>query len=102
MQNQTAVGVGNAAQPENQEIQNLENIMDSNVLGDTNINYSKILITPKELKEKLPLSPKLEQRVVEYRQQIQKILDFQDSRKFIVVGPCSIHDISAAEETLIN
>ena len=33
--------------------------MDSNVLGDTNINYSKILITPKELKEQLPLSPAL-------------------------------------------
>ncbi len=100
MQKQTAVGVGNASTSgqEAREIQNLENIMDSNILGDTNINYSKILITPKELKEKLPLSPKLEQRVVEYRQQIQKILDFQDHRKFIVVGPCSIHDITAAEE----
>ncbi len=79
-------------------IQNLENIMDSNVLGDTNIKYSKILITPKELKEKLPISPELEQRIVNYRQQIQKILDFEDSRKFIVVGPCSIHDVTAAEE----
>jgi 3-deoxy-7-phosphoheptulonate synthase len=80
------------------DIQSLESIMDSNVLGDTNINYSKILITPKELKEKLPLSPELEQRIVEYRQQIQKILDFQDNRKFVVVGPCSIHDVDAALE----
>jgi 3-deoxy-7-phosphoheptulonate synthase len=80
------------------DIQNLENSMDSNVLGDTNINSSKILITPKELKEKLPISPELEQRIVNYRHQIQKILDFQDHRKFIVVGPCSIHDPIAAEE----
>jgi 3-deoxy-7-phosphoheptulonate synthase len=80
------------------QIQNLENIMESNVLGDTNINYSKILITPKELKEKLPLSPDLEQRILDYRKQIQAILDFQDDRKFIVVGPCSIHDPVAAEE----
>jgi 3-deoxy-7-phosphoheptulonate synthase len=96
MQNQTSVG--EAAPSENRDIQKLENIMDSNVLGDTNINYSKILITPKELKEKLPLSPALEQRIVNYRQQIQKILDFQDNRKFIVVGPCSIHDTDAAIE----
>jgi 3-deoxy-7-phosphoheptulonate synthase len=96
MQNPTSVG--KAALTENQQIQNLENIMESNVLGDTNINYAKILITPKELKEKLPLSPDLEQRVVDYRQQIQAILDFQDDRKFIVVGPCSIHDPVAAEE----
>jgi 3-deoxy-7-phosphoheptulonate synthase len=95
MQNQTSVG--EATPVENQEIHNLESIMDANVLGDTNINYSKILITPKELKEKLPLSPALEQRIVNYRQQIQKILDFQDPRKFIVVGPCSIHDPDAAQ-----
>jgi 3-deoxy-7-phosphoheptulonate synthase len=80
------------------QIQNLENIMESNVLGDTNINYSQILITPKELKEQLPLSPDLEQRILDYRKQIQAILDFQDDRKFIVVGPCSIHDPVAAEE----
>jgi 3-deoxy-7-phosphoheptulonate synthase len=80
------------------DIQNLENSMDSNVLGDTNIISSKILITPKELKEKLPISPELEQRIVNYRREIQKILDFQDHRKFIVVGPCSIHDPIAAEE----
>ncbi len=81
-----------------QKIENLENIMESNVLGDTNINYAKILITPKELKEKLPLSTELEQRILDYRKQIQAILDFQDQRKFIVVGPCSIHDLDAAEE----
>jgi 3-deoxy-7-phosphoheptulonate synthase len=96
MQNPTSVGA--AAPQETQDIQTLENSMDANVLGDTNINYSKILITPKELKEKLPLSPELEQRIVDYRKQIQKILDFQDNRKFIVVGPCSIHDVVAAEE----
>jgi 3-deoxy-7-phosphoheptulonate synthase len=88
MQNQTS----------DRDIQSLENSMDSNVLGDTNITYSKILIAPKELKEKLPLSPVLEQRILNYRQQIQKILDFQDNRKFIVVGPCSIHDTAAAIE----
>jgi 3-deoxy-7-phosphoheptulonate synthase len=76
----------------------LESMRAANVLTNTNIKSSKILITPNELKEKLPLSPALEQRIVEYRHQIQNILDFQDSRKFLVVGPCSIHDLKAAEE----
>lgn len=101
MQNQTSIGIDvgeTSSGAENRDIQSLESIMDSNILNDTNINYSKILITPKELKEKLPLSPELEQRIVDYRRQIQKILDFQDNRKFIVVGPCSIHDTTAAEE----
>jgi 3-deoxy-7-phosphoheptulonate synthase len=95
---QNPISVSAASPLENPDVQSLEKTMDANVLGDTNINYSKILITPKELKEKLPLSPELEQRIVNYRRQIQKILDFQDNRKFIVVGPCSIHDIKAAEE----
>jgi 3-deoxy-7-phosphoheptulonate synthase len=80
------------------DIDNLKNMQAASVLTDNNINYSKPLITPNELKAELPLSPVLEQRILEYRQQIQKILDFEDSRKFIVVGPCSIHDIKAAEE----
>jgi 3-deoxy-7-phosphoheptulonate synthase len=80
------------------DIDNLKNMRAASVLTDNHINYSKTLITPNELKAELPLSPVLEQRILEYRQQIQKILDFEDSRKFIVVGPCSIHDLTAAEE----
>ena len=92
------MSVGEASPSENRELHSLEQTLDANVLRDTNINHSRILITPKELKAQLPLSPQLEQRIVNYRRQIQKILDFQDNRKFIVVGPCSIHDVKAAEE----
>jgi 3-deoxy-7-phosphoheptulonate synthase len=88
MQNQTS----------NLDIQDLESMMDSTILDDTNINSSKVLIAPKELKEKLPLSPELEQRIFNSRKQIQNILSFEDRRKFIVVGPCSIHDVDAAIE----
>jgi 3-deoxy-7-phosphoheptulonate synthase len=80
------------------DIANLQNMMVSNVLTDTNINHSRILISPHQLKANLPLSPILEQKIVEYRRQIQQILNFEDRRKFIVVGPCSIHDLKAAEE----
>jgi len=57
-----------------------------------------ILITPHELKSKLPLTDTAEKNVWISRKEIEHILDGQDHRKFIVVGPCSIHDIKAAEE----
>jgi len=69
-----------------------------NQLFNTNIDSDRILLTPKEVKSKLPLTESAEQTVVKYRQEVEHILDFQDSRKFIVVGPCSIHDPKAAIE----
>ncbi len=67
-------------------------------ISDACIGKSQVLIPPSDLKTKLPLTPELEQKVLGYRSQIKKILDFQDRRKFIVVGPCSIHDTKAAIE----
>ncbi|HEY9691937.1 MAG TPA: 3-deoxy-7-phosphoheptulonate synthase [Oculatellaceae cyanobacterium] len=67
-------------------------------LVNTHIEDSQLLITPNDLKLKLPLTDLAENNVLQYRQEIEDILDFKDHRKFIVVGPCSIHDIKAAEE----
>ena len=65
---------------------------------NTHIEDSQILITPKEIKSKLPLTSAAEKNVLKFRQEVEDILDFVDNRKFIVVGPCSIHDVKAAEE----
>ena len=46
----------------------------------------------------MPLAADAEKTVLQFRDEIEKILDFQDRRKFIVVGPCSIHDPNAAIE----
>ncbi|CEJ47636.1 3-deoxy-7-phosphoheptulonate synthase [Umezakia ovalisporum] len=67
-------------------------------LFNTNIKNSHVLLTPNEVKLKLPLTKLAEHTVLQYRQEIKNILDFQDRRKFIVVGPCSIHDTQAAME----
>ncbi len=67
-------------------------------LFDANIENSHVLLTPKEVKTKLPLTKLAENTVLQSRQELEKILDFQDRRKFIVVGPCSIHDPKAALE----
>ncbi|MEP0856918.1 3-deoxy-7-phosphoheptulonate synthase [Trichocoleus sp. DQ-U1] len=67
-------------------------------LFNTHIEESHILLTPNEVKSKLPLTDEAEKTVLNFRNEIEDILDGKDSRKFIVVGPCSIHDIKSAEE----
>lgn len=67
-------------------------------LSDVNVISETLLPTPRAIKEKAPLSPKAEQTVANSRKIVQDILDARDPRLFIVVGPCSIHDIAAAEE----
>ncbi len=67
-------------------------------LFNTHIAESHTLITPDEIKSKLPLTDSAEKNVWISRKEIEQILDGQDHRKFIVVGPCSIHDLKAAEE----
>ncbi|MGJ8522192.1 Phospho-2-dehydro-3-deoxyheptonate aldolase, Tyr-sensitive [Carnimonas sp. R-84981] len=66
--------------------------------NDVNVVDQKQLITPTELKNKIPLSHAASQRIVESRQTIQNILDGKDPRLLVVVGPCSIHDVKAARE----
>ncbi|KJH71279.1 3-deoxy-7-phosphoheptulonate synthase [Aliterella atlantica] len=69
-----------------------------NHLSNTHIQESHTLITPEQIKKKLPLSHTAEKTVLKFRKEIEQILEFQDSRKFVVVGPCSIHDVKLAEE----
>lgn len=67
-------------------------------LFDAHIASSQVLLTPQEIKTKLPLADSTKQIILKFREEIENILTFQDNRKFIVVGPCSIHDTKAAEE----
>lgn len=69
-----------------------------NKLFNTHIETSHTLITPHEIKLKIPLTEIAEKTVWQSRQAVEKILEGQDKRKFIVVGPCSIHDVEAAAE----
>ena len=51
-----------------------------------------------QLKQQLPLSLALSQQVAAHRQAIRAILEGEDSRLLVVVGPCSIHDPQSALE----
>lgn len=67
-------------------------------VDDLNIASQELLITPRELKEKLPLDDAAKATVLTGRQTIRDILDRKDHRLFVVLGPCSIHDVKAAHE----
>jgi 3-deoxy-7-phosphoheptulonate synthase len=65
---------------------------------DLHIANFKPLISPDELKKELPLTKKSIEVVVESRKAIADIINGKDKRKFIIVGPCSIHDPNSALE----
>ena len=67
-------------------------------IENVNVIANDILITPGELKSKLPISAAAAKTIKSGRETIQNILDRKDSRIIVVVGPCSIHDIDAAKE----
>lgn len=72
------------------------NIQDQ--LQNVNVLSSDLLATPEEVKRRLPLTQRAANTVFKSRQIVRAILDRQDPRLFIVVGPCSIHDVVAARE----
>ncbi len=67
-------------------------------LQNINVLSSELLPTPEQIKQGLPLTPAAEETVYRNRQAVRRILDREDPRVFVVVGPCSIHDTVAARE----
>ncbi|WCM49038.1 3-deoxy-7-phosphoheptulonate synthase [Pseudomonas sp. WJP1] len=55
-----------------------------------------------QLKQQLPLSNALARQVAAHRQAVRAILDGEDSRLLVIVGPCSIHDPKSALEYADN
>ncbi|MEB3766310.1 3-deoxy-7-phosphoheptulonate synthase [Acinetobacter sp. MD2] len=74
------------------------NSITSTDIDDINIQSIQPLVTPAQLKAELPLSETASQSVFTGRETIRKILDGEDKRLFVVIGPCSIHDTKAAHE----
>ncbi len=72
------------------------NIQDQ--LQNVNVLSSELLATPEEVKRRLPMTEGGAATVNRSRQVVRSILDRGDPRLFVVVGPCSIHDVAAARE----
>jgi 3-deoxy-7-phosphoheptulonate synthase len=60
-----------------------------------NIESFDAMPTPEEVHSRFPLSEAAAQTVLEGRRTVERILDREDRRLFLVVGPCSIHDPEA-------
>lgn len=67
-------------------------------VDNLNVEAQEVLVTPDQLKHEVPMSDTANTVLAESRQVIRDILDRKDHRLFIVVGPCSIHDVDAAME----
>ena len=66
--------------------------------SDLNVNAIEPLITPRALKQELPMSAAANDNVVRSRATVTDILARRDPRLLVIVGPCSIHDQRAALE----
>lgn len=67
-------------------------------INDLNVASNETLITPDQLKQDIPLTDAARHTVAQGRQVVRDILEGKDHRLFVVVGPCSIHDLKAAKE----
>jgi 3-deoxy-7-phosphoheptulonate synthase len=72
--------------------------MSDQQVNNVNVVSQDLLPTPEQVKGALPLSAKAEATVLAGRETLRAILDRRDPRLFVVVGPCSIHDVKAAFE----
>jgi 3-deoxy-7-phosphoheptulonate synthase len=54
------------------------------------------LVTPRELKEALPLTGTARATVADGREAVRAVVQRRDPRLLVIIGPCSIHDPAAA------
>jgi len=65
---------------------------------DLRVEGYRPLIPPAIMLDELPLSEAGSRTVASARDELVRILDREDDRLIVVVGPCSVHDVDAAME----
>lgn len=65
-------------------------------LEDVRISAINPLISPAILQEDYPIPAEVAAWIAEKRQEVERVVEGQDDRLLVVVGPCSIHDYGAA------
>ena len=65
---------------------------------DLRITGIQEVIPPEELHKEFPLSDQAAELVFSTRNQIHQILNGEDDRLLVIIGPCSIHDAKAGRE----
>ena len=72
--------------------------MQTNGTIDRNVKDYQSLMSPRQLLTDLPRTDAMTKAVQYGRTSIRNILEGTDSRKFVIVGPCSIHDVVLAHD----
>jgi 3-deoxy-7-phosphoheptulonate synthase len=67
-------------------------------LENVNVAAADRLPPPDAIRAELPSTPRAEATVAAARETLVAILARRDPRLFVVVGPCSVHDVAAARE----
>ncbi len=65
---------------------------------DLRVDAYRPLIPPAVLLDELPLPEEGSRAIAGWREEVRRILTREDDRLVAVVGPCSVHDVAAAEE----
>ena len=66
--------------------------------SDLHVVETRPLVAPSLLHRELPMGEAAATTVREARERIKAILRGEDSRLLVIVGPCSVHDVQAAQE----
>ena len=67
-------------------------------IEDLRIKWTKVVLPPVFLEEDLPITENSAATIFNTRHEITNILYGRDTRLLVLVGPCSIHDTTAARE----
>jgi 3-deoxy-7-phosphoheptulonate synthase len=70
-------------------------IYTADAVRDQRIERLEALVSPRDLLDELPLGPERTTTVIEARVQTHAVLDRDDDRLLVIVGPCSVHDVDA-------
>ena len=67
-------------------------------LANLRVREIKPLLSPAKMKKEIPVQPRGEQTVRQSRAEVEAVLEGQNERPLVILGPCSIHDRKAALE----
>ena len=59
------------------------------------ISSSKEVLKPYELIDRYPLTDEVSKNILSFRKQIRNIINNDDKRLLVIIGPCSIHDVKS-------
>ena len=63
----------------------------ASALENINVQKTEVLVTPEQLKARLPVDQGTREFVTRSRESIREIVTGRDPRLLVVIGPCSIH-----------